>query len=130
MGTPLADAARTITSIGYQGMSKSGGMNVTCTPDGAADISYFNPGFSSAGAEVVQRRKTLAAEQRADLWSAAAELARSGAANELPDASWNGSATITLVLSDGTRTTYAWPEGGAHEDPRVVRLAGLLRKLL
>ena len=129
--TAAIDASRTITSIGFSNHSRSGDVGVTCTPDGTEDVTYVNPGFSRGGAEVVQDRKTLKPEQLGDLWSAAQELAKARPdARESPDASWNATSAIFVVLSDGARLTFSWPAGGTHPDPRAARLAGLLIKLL
>ena len=50
-----AAAARTIVTVHYGDQTPSGGVELTCTRDGAASGSYFNPGFSSAGAEESSR---------------------------------------------------------------------------
>lgn len=39
-----------------------------------------------------------------------------------------GTERIEIELENGARVTFAWPFGGAHDDPRVVALAALLRE--
>ena len=126
-----AAAARTIASIHYGNQTASGGVELTCMHDGAATGSYFNPGFSSAGAEIVPVTKTMTSARVADLWAAAGAVAdASPGAREAPDPSWHGSSTIVLHFSEGSDVVLCWPSDGAHKDKRVQQLAALLGQVL
>jgi len=56
---PPVDASKVITRLRYGRMTPSSDVDLTCTHDGAANATYFNPGFSSHGGEVVPMKKTL-----------------------------------------------------------------------
>ena len=75
--------------------------------------------------------KKLTPERIADLWSAADAVAQAmPRAKEVPDASWHGSSTIVVHLSEGDDLVLYWPGDGAHPDRRVQRLAGLFAQVL
>jgi hypothetical protein len=128
-GRVAVDAARMITSIASSAASTSGDASLRCTPDGTVSETFFNPGFSSAGAEVVQRNKTLAPAEVAELWATAqAVVLALPDAREAPDASWKLRDSIEIVLSDGARLSFSWSGDGTHPDSRVQRIAALLLK--
>jgi hypothetical protein len=138
--TPLAsaapvtlreDAGRTIASIRYGHQTATGGVDLTCTHDGAAIGSYFNPGFSPSGAEIVPVSKTMTPGRVADLWSAAAAVVQAmPGAHQAADASWHGSSSIVIHFTEGSDVVLYWPGDGPHPDERVRRLAALLEQVL
>ena len=128
-GRVAVDAARMITSIASSAASTSGDASLKCTPDGTVSETFFNPGFSSAGAEVVQNRKTLAPAEVAELWATGEALVHARPdAREAADASWKVRDSIEIVLSDGARLSFSWSGDGTHPDARVQRIAALLLK--
>ncbi len=124
-------AARSIVSVGYADQNASGGVNITCTRDGVVSGSYFNAGFSSAGAEVVPINKNLTKARASDLFGAADAVVQAiPVAHEVVDASWHGSSSLTVHFSEGADDTFVWPREGAHADKRVQHLAALLIQAL
>jgi len=129
---PVADAAsRTIASLRYGSVSNAGGVDLTCTPDGAATGSFMNAGFSPAGAEILPVNKRLTPAQVAELWAAAEAVARAmPAAHEAGDPSWAKNASLSVHFADGGDDTFAWSGDGTHPDKLVAKLAALLERIL
>ena len=119
--------APVVVRVRYGTLGPRGGHDVLCLPDGTVNETYFNPGFSPHGAEVVPSTHTLAAEALASIWASASDVALAlGGHVEAGVAGGPSTTTLEVSLSDGTQVRLEWPEDGGHPDARVQRLGRLL----
>jgi hypothetical protein len=118
-----------IASVRLGGSNATGGVDLVCTPDGAANATYFNRGFSSAGGEVYTHPNHLGRDKVDAIWRAAKDLA---AAPTWPADALDGGpdqGSVTIRFSDGKELRAQW-SGDRHPDPRVAALASLLKGAL